>query len=94
MRHDAQATFDLEEAGPLIRTRLARLAVDDHVLLITTHRIVSDDWSQKILTCELSELYAAVREGRADRLPSWPMQDADYAVWQRRWLAGDVLKPQ
>lgn len=93
MHHDAQATFDLE-AGPLIRTRLARLAMDDHVLLITTHRIVSDDWSQKILPRELSERYAAAREGRADRLPPLPMQYADYAVWQRRWLTGEVLKRQ
>ncbi|MFC0810490.1 condensation domain-containing protein, partial [Ensifer sp. P24N7] len=84
-----QAGFDLN-AGPLIRGRLARLAVDDHVLLISMHPMVSDDWSRKILTRELSELYAAAREGRMDRLTPLPVQYADYAVWQRRWLANEV----
>ncbi|UVK35765.1 hypothetical protein LHFGNBLO_005961 (plasmid) [Mesorhizobium sp. AR10] len=93
MRHGAQAAFDLE-AGPLIRGRLVRLAVDDHALLITMHHMVSDDWSRTILTRELSELYAAAREGRADRLTPLPVQYADYALWQRRWLAGEVLERQ
>ncbi|MER9965148.1 condensation domain-containing protein, partial [Mesorhizobium sp. M0045] len=93
MRHEAQAAFDLE-AGPLIRGRLVRMAGDDHVLLITMHHIVSDDWSRKILTRELSGLYAAAREGRADQLTPLPVQYADYALWQRRWLAGEVLERQ
>ncbi|MER9052327.1 condensation domain-containing protein [Mesorhizobium sp. M0923] len=91
--HEAQAALNLE-GGPLIRGRLVRLAVDDHVLLITMHNMISDDWSRKILGRELSELYAAVREGRADRLSPLPVQYADYALWQRRWLAGDFLERQ
>ncbi|MES0151784.1 condensation domain-containing protein [Mesorhizobium sp. M0012] len=93
MRHEAHATFDLEVESP-IRARLVRLAVDDHVLLITTHRIVSDDWSRTIMTRELSELYAAARESRADRLTPLPVQYADYALWQRRWLSREVLERQ
>ncbi|ESY79347.1 lysine 2,3-aminomutase [Mesorhizobium sp. LNHC221B00] len=91
MRHEAQAAFDLE-AGLLIRGGLVRLAEDDHVLLITMHHLVSDAWSRKILARELSELYAAAREGRADRLAPLPVQYADYALWQRRCLAGEVLE--
>ncbi|MGX9181935.1 condensation domain-containing protein [Mesorhizobium sp. BHbdii] len=93
MRLEAQAAFDLE-AQPLIRGRLVRLAVDHHVLLITTHHIVSDDWSRKVMTRELSELYAAAREGRADRLTPLPVQCADYAPWQRRHLGREVLERQ
>ncbi|MER8556963.1 condensation domain-containing protein [Mesorhizobium sp. M1217] len=93
MRHDAHAAFDLE-AGPLIRGMLMRLAADYHVLLITTHHMVSDAWSRKILTRELSELYAAAREGRAYRLAPLRVQYADYALWQRRCLAGTVLERQ
>ncbi|MER8912128.1 condensation domain-containing protein, partial [Mesorhizobium sp. M0854] len=93
MRHEAQAAFDLE-AGPPIRGRLVRLAVDDHVLLITTHHIVSDDWSRKIMIRELSELYAAAQGGRADRLTPLPVQYTDYALWQRRWLAREVFERQ
>nr|WP_172352441.1 condensation domain-containing protein [Mesorhizobium sp. NZP2298] len=93
MRHEAETAFDLE-AGPMIRGRLVRLAIDNHVLLITMHHMVSDDWSRKILTHELSELYAAAREGRADRLAPLPVQYADYALWQRRFLAGEVFERQ
>ncbi|MCL8489513.1 condensation domain-containing protein, partial [Bradyrhizobium denitrificans] len=41
---EATAPFDLER-GPLIRGRLVRLDVDEHVLLLTMHHIVSDGWS-------------------------------------------------
>lgn len=93
MRFEGQAVFDLE-AGPLIRTRLARLAEDDHMLLIIMHRMVSDGRSREILVCELSELYAAAREGRADRLRPLPVQYADYAIWQRGRLAKELLQRQ
>lgn len=91
--HEAQAAFDLE-AGPLIAFLLVRLAVENHVLLITMHHMISDDWSRKILTRDLSELYAAARDGRADQLTPLPVQYADYALWQRRWLAGEALDRQ
>ncbi|PCK76935.1 hypothetical protein CPT34_32775 [Rhizobium sophoriradicis] len=91
--HEAQATFDLD-SGPLIRARLLRLAAGDHVLLITMHNMISDDRSGKILAREFSEFYTASCEGRADRLPPLPVQYADYAVWQRRWLAGELLERQ
>ncbi|WP_171903251.1 condensation domain-containing protein [Mesorhizobium sp. SEMIA 3007] len=93
MPFEGQAVFDLE-AGPLIRTRLLRLAEDDHMLLIIMHRMVSDGRSREILIGELSELYAAAREGRADRLRPLPVQYADYAIWQRGRLAGELLQRQ
>ncbi|HEU0052552.1 MAG TPA: condensation domain-containing protein, partial [Longimicrobium sp.] len=90
---EAGAPFDLAR-GPLIRGRLVRLAADDHVLLITMHHIVSDGWSMGVFTRELSALYAAFRDGAADPLPPLPVQYADYAVWQRRWVEGEVLREQ
>lgn len=93
MRSEGQAVFDLE-AGPPIRARLARLAEDDHILLIIMHRMVSDDRSREILIRELGELYAAARECRADRLRPLPVQYADYAIWQRGRLAGELLERQ
>ena len=82
------------ERGPLIRGRLVRLADDDHVLLVTMHHIVSDGWSRGVLTRELGALYAAFRRGEPDPLPALPVQYADYAAWQRRWVEGDVLQEQ
>ncbi|HEY6925330.1 MAG TPA: condensation domain-containing protein, partial [Steroidobacteraceae bacterium] len=85
--------FDLT-TGPLIRGRLLQLADDEHVLLVTMHHIVSDGWSIGILLRELSLLYAAYRDGQESPLTPLPIQYADYALWQRRWLQGDVLKGQ
>ncbi|HEU0076079.1 MAG TPA: condensation domain-containing protein, partial [Longimicrobiaceae bacterium] len=93
MAQEAAAPFDLER-GPLIRGRLVRLAEDDHVLLLTMHHIVSDGWSVGVFVDELSRLYTAFRAGRPDPLPPLPVQYADYAAWQRRWVDGQVLEQQ
>ncbi|HEU4556219.1 MAG TPA: amino acid adenylation domain-containing protein, partial [Longimicrobium sp.] len=93
IEEEAHALFDLER-GPLIRGRLIRVAEDDHVLLLTMHHIVSDGWSSGVLTNELGALYAAFRAGRPDPLPALPVQYADYAVWQRKWVDGEVLREQ
>ncbi|MGC5831634.1 non-ribosomal peptide synthase/polyketide synthase [Ralstonia pseudosolanacearum] len=90
---EARAPFDLEQ-GPLIRGRLVKLGEQEHVLLITMHHIVSDGWSQGVLARELGTLYEAYRAGNADPLPALPIQYADYAVWQRRWLEGGELQRQ
>jgi amino acid adenylation domain-containing protein len=93
MAAEAAAPFDLAR-GPLIRGRLLRLADDDHVLLLTMHHVVADGWSMGVLADELGRLYAAFREGRADPLPGLPVQYADYAAWQRRWVEDEVLEAQ
>jgi amino acid adenylation domain-containing protein len=90
---EAGAPFDLAR-GPLVRGRLVRMAADEHVLMVTMHHVVSDGWSVGVLVQELSALYAALREGRADPLPELPVQYADYAAWQRRWVSGEVLGRQ
>ncbi|HYH80099.1 MAG TPA: amino acid adenylation domain-containing protein, partial [Longimicrobium sp.] len=93
MEAEAAAPFDLAR-GPLVRGRLVRMAEDDHVLLLTLHHIVSDGWSMGVLTGELDALYGAFRRGEADPLPPLPVQYADYAAWQRRWVSGEVLRAQ
>ncbi|GAA0907528.1 non-ribosomal peptide synthetase [Virgisporangium aurantiacum] len=90
---DAGLPFDLGRQ-PLLRTRLIRLGPDHHVLGVTTHHIVSDDWSVRLFLGELSALYTAFRAGRPSPLPALPVQYADYAVWQRTWLNGDALEEQ
>ena len=90
---EAGASFDLE-AGPLIRGRLIRLAEDEHVLLVTMHHIVSDGWSLGVLVRELNALYRAYLRGEADPLPELEIQYADYAVWQRQWMEGEILQQQ
>jgi amino acid adenylation domain-containing protein len=86
----AARPFDLAH-GPLFRARLLRLGAADHVALLTLHHVVSDGWSAGILVRETTALYRACLEGRPSPLPPLPVQYADFAVWQRRRLAGDVL---
>jgi amino acid adenylation domain-containing protein/non-ribosomal peptide synthase protein (TIGR01720 family) len=90
---EAARPFDLAR-GPLLRARLIALSDDDHTLLLTIHHIASDAWSQGVLGRELSALYGAFADKRAPSLPDLPIQYADYAAWQRRWLSGDVFDRQ
>ncbi|MEU9468120.1 amino acid adenylation domain-containing protein [Streptomyces avermitilis] len=82
--------FDLA-AGPLWRALLARVAGEDHVLLLTMHHITCDGWSTVILERELRELCAADQAGRAPNLPELPLQYADYGSWQGARLTDAVI---
>ncbi|HSF41157.1 MAG TPA: condensation domain-containing protein, partial [Thermoanaerobaculia bacterium] len=84
---EARRPFDLA-AGPLLRALLLRLGPEEHVLAVTMHHIVSDGESAGILVRELAALYGGAP------LPGLPVQYADFAVWQRRWLEGPVLESQ
>jgi amino acid adenylation domain-containing protein len=85
--------FDLAR-GPLLRVSLLRLDDAEWVLLLGTHHAVYDGWSAGVLTYELDALYTAYATGREPSLPEPPVQYADYAAWQRAWLAGDALDRQ
>ena len=92
-KEDARRPFDLEH-GPVWRASLVRLSAEDHVLLLCMHHVVCDGWSMDILVKEFTALYEAYREGKASVLPELPVQYADFAVWQREWLRGEVLQEQ
>jgi amino acid adenylation domain-containing protein/non-ribosomal peptide synthase protein (TIGR01720 family) len=85
--------FDLT-TGPLVRLTVLQLADDEHVLMLTMHHIVSDGWSMGVLMRELTVLYDAFSRSELSPLPELPIQYADYAVWQREWLQGEVLDRQ
>ena len=90
---EAHAGFDLER-GPLIRARLLRLRQAEHWLLLSVHHIVFDGWSVGVLARELTVSYSAYRLGVTSPLAEPPVQYADYAVWQRQWLQGEILDQQ
>jgi hypothetical protein len=77
-------SFDLAR-GPLIRTRLVRLAEMEHLLLIAMHQIIVDGWSVGVLANELAALYETFAAGRESALPPLAIQFADFASWQRQW---------
>jgi amino acid adenylation domain-containing protein len=90
---EAHKPFDLRQ-GPLFRAALIRLSEQDHVLVLTFHHIVFDGWSTGVFYRELSMLYRCFLDGEASPLPDLPIQYADFALWQRRWLSGEVLEGQ
>ncbi len=90
---EAWAPFDLAQ-GPLLRVRLLRLGLDDQVLLVTMHHIVSDAWSMNLLVEEVAALYGAFSQGLPSPLPELPVQYADFAQWQRQALEGQTLASQ
>jgi amino acid adenylation domain-containing protein len=92
-RADALKPFDLR-TDVMLRASFLRLSEDEGVLLFNMHHITSDAWSQGILMKELITLYEAFAKGQPDPLPPLKVQYADYAQWQREWLAGEVLERQ
>jgi amino acid adenylation domain-containing protein len=89
----ARRPFDLGR-GPLLVAGLLRLDEEEHVLLLTMHHIVSDGWSMGVFIQELARFYEEFSGGPPAALPEPPIQYADFAVWQREWLSGEVLEEQ
>jgi acyl-CoA synthetase (AMP-forming)/AMP-acid ligase II/aryl carrier-like protein len=89
----AQQPFDLRH-GPLLRIHLLRLGVQEHVLLLTMHYIISDGWSTGVLAHELAVLYDVCRTGAPSPLPALPIQYADFAHWQRQWRQSQAMEIQ
>ncbi len=86
---EARTPFNLTE-GPLLRALLLRLSASEHILLFSMHHIVSDGWSTNVLIREVASLYSAFFKGKPSPLPELPVQYADFSVWQRGWLQGQV----
>ncbi|WP_447980434.1 amino acid adenylation domain-containing protein [Candidatus Nitrospira bockiana] len=92
-REEGQRPFDLTN-GPLLRAGVLRLGELDHVLLVTLHHSIADGWSMNVLIHDVATLYTSDLAGRPVSLPALPIQYADYAQWQRRWLEGPVREAQ
>ncbi|MGB7949772.1 MAG: condensation domain-containing protein, partial [Candidatus Binatia bacterium] len=88
-----QKPFDLSRDLPL-RALLLRLGENEHMFLVVKHHIASDGWSSGVLWRELSALYRAFASGESSPLAELPIQYADYALWQREWLQGELLERQ
>ncbi|AFQ48200.1 non-ribosomal peptide synthetase [Burkholderia cepacia] len=82
---DEADAFDLD-AAPLVRVHLIRFDATHHWLALTGHHIVSDGWSSGVMLDELAAFYRAYASGAPVPLAPLPIQYADYALWQRRWL--------
>ncbi|MEP7012742.1 MAG: amino acid adenylation domain-containing protein, partial [Acidobacteriota bacterium] len=86
---EGRRPFDLP-LGPLLRVTLIRHGPNSYDALFVFHHIATDGWSISVFSREMAELYAAALEMRPARLPSLPIEVADWAAWQRGWLSGEV----
>ena len=93
VQQQALQPFDLEKQA-LVRATLVLLSVTEHLFLVCMHHIVSDGWSMGVFVQELATLYNAYSIGQPANLAPLPIQYADFAIWQRQWLVGDVLQNQ
>jgi amino acid adenylation domain-containing protein len=83
--------FDLTR-DTVLRAALLRLDASDHILLLVSHHIATDAWSNGILWRELATLYEAFLKRAANPLPELPIQYGDFAAWQRGRLQGSALE--
>ena len=90
---ELQKPFDLTQA-PLLRCTLFDLGYENYILVNVFHHIIIDGWSKGILFKELSEFYQAFLSNSSVYLPELTIQYADFAVWQRQWLQGEILENQ
>jgi hypothetical protein len=91
LQEEAVRPFDLAREFPM-RAALAQLGATDHVLMLDMHHVISDAWSLAVFFRELVNFYEAFGNGHVASLPELPIQYADYAVWQRDGLRGEVME--
>src|SRR6185312_7419916 len=90
---DSAEPFDLGRA-PLLRATVVRLAEREHILQVSIHHIVVDEWSLGVLQQEMALLYAAYVQGKESPLKEMPLQYVEYALWQAQWLQGEIFARQ
>ncbi|MEB3217400.1 MAG: amino acid adenylation domain-containing protein [Nostocales cyanobacterium 94392] len=96
--NEARKPFDLSNDS-LLRTTLLHLDSESHVLILVMHHIITDGCSMGVFFQELSAFYQdAISKDAIYRVSTslleLPIQYADFAVWQRQWLTGEILERQ
>ncbi|MCJ8274606.1 MAG: condensation domain-containing protein, partial [Psychrosphaera sp.] len=86
-QNDAKLAFNLGE-DLMLRCSFIRLSADEGVLLFNMHHIASDGWSMGLLVKEFWAQYQAILSGKPNLYQPLDIQYADYAQWQRDFVAG------
>lgn len=86
-----ELTRTVDPTGLPLRPTLVHIDSDDHMLVLTMHHFVTDDWSNALIARDIRHLYNEV-SGLPNELPALPgigWQYADWAAWQHDLLNGD-----
>ena len=92
-KRDAARSFDLEKP-PLFRMKIIRLDDDQHILLVTLHHIIGDQWSMGVFRKELAALYSAFSKGLPAPLAPLPFQFSDFIYWQKQLVENGAFDRQ
>ncbi len=79
----ARRPFDIT-CPPLVRFGVARLAAEDHVLVLVLHHLVADGWSLRLLHRDLALLYNAALHGEPAALAPVRGSYAEHVRRERR----------
>jgi amino acid adenylation domain-containing protein len=93
LRKEIQDTYDISRP-PLFRALIVKLGAEEHVLFILPHNLAWDGWSFDVFLGEISALYAALTAGGPSPLQPLPLRYADFAAWQKKWLASPLAEKQ
>lgn len=84
--------YDLSQDW-ILKVTSIQVSVAEFIIVAVLHHIAFDGWSVAILSKEFTELYRFFcMQKTSSALPALPIQYADYALWQRAYLHGDVLE--
>ena len=93
LRTEVSRLFDLERREHWSACWI-HLADDDHVLALTFHHGIIDEWALRLFARELERLYRAGGDPNRAGLPPPAIQYGDYAVWLSRRLHASRLEEQ
>lgn len=90
LKKEATRGFNLTR-DLMLRGVLIRLADEKYVFLHVSHHIAWEFRSTALMYSDLSKFYDHFAAGKTLDLPELPIQFADFALWQRQFLQGDML---
>jgi len=76
----------------MLRGVLFRVADDEYIFLHVSHHIAWEFRSTALMYSELARFYDHFACGNEVGLPELAIQFSDFALWQRRFLSGDMLE--
>ncbi|WP_426752689.1 amino acid adenylation domain-containing protein [Myxococcus sp. Y35] len=89
LHREGERPFDLS-TGPVVRVLVIERAPQGQFVQLCLHHIAADVWAQAVLVREIVTLYGAFASGQPSPLPPLTLQYADFAIWQRDHLQGEV----
>ena len=91
INRQAQFNFDLSLA-PLIKASILKINENKHILFLTLHHIITDQWSMGVLKEELAYNYKKLSKGLSPEITDNAFSFIDYAYWQNNKQTFDTQK--